>query len=754
MENAVFALATFDDGLGGGPALYAGGAFATAGGVTVDVSVPTTIVAKWNGTSWSDLGMGGLSSHVYALTVLDDGLGGGPALYAAGFFTSAGGVTVNFVAEWNGTSWSALGTGMSNLVHALAVFDDGLGGGPALYAAGQFTTAGGVPAGGIAKWNGTSWSALGTGVNGIVRALSVYDDGFGGGPALYAAGLFDLAGGVAANSIAKWDGMSWSALGSGLNDYAFALGVFDDGLGGGPALHAAGQFTTAGGVTVNSIAKWDGASWSALGSGMNLGSHVDALTVYDDGLGGGPALYAGGFFNTAGGAPADFLAKWNGASWSAVAGVGGIVHVLSVFDDGSGSGPELYAGGDFIMVGGVTVRYIAKWNGTNWSALGSGVGGGPIPSVLALTSFDDGLGGGTALYAGGLFNTAIDSGDSYLAKWACVLAGGPFDPPEETPAAGEPVRHAVGDLDGEGTLDTAVVIPAAGPLLASGAVQVFRNLGNDVFGEWQGLAANPPIKAGNAPSAVVPDLFNNDPHLDLAVTNAGDDNVHILLNQGSGDASYSLFSAVPVGNTPSAITAADFNEDSLVDLAVTNKDDDTVLILIGDGNGNFTPAGNGSFAPAMTVAVGAHPLSVDVFDLGNDGDLDLAVVAEVDRTRMVQVLENLINGGKGLALAEPFAVPVGANANFVLQADFNSDGFDDLVTVNADQGATDGSVTVLLNTPPCPWDCGDRDGAVGVVDFLALLSAWGQADMPCDFDGGVVEVTDFLALLAAWGPCP
>ena len=55
---------------------------------------------------------------------------------------------------------------------------------------------------------------------------------------------------------------------------------------------------------------------------------------------------------------------------------------------------------------------------------------------------------------------------------------------------------------------------------------------------------------------------------------------------------------------------------------------------------------------------------------------------------------------------------------------------------------------------PCPWDCGDGDGNVGIVDFLALLALWGIAD-PCDIDNdGVVGITDFLALLANWGPCP
>lgn len=54
----------------------------------------------------------------------------------------------------------------------------------------------------------------------------------------------------------------------------------------------------------------------------------------------------------------------------------------------------------------------------------------------------------------------------------------------------------------------------------------------------------------------------------------------------------------------------------------------------------------------------------------------------------------------------------------------------------------------------CPWDCGDGDGEVGIIDFLALLAQWGRTGTPCDFDGTGVGINSFLDLLAAWGPCP
>ena len=56
---------------------------------------------------------------------------------------------------------------------------------------------------------------------------------------------------------------------------------------------------------------------------------------------------------------------------------------------------------------------------------------------------------------------------------------------------------------------------------------------------------------------------------------------------------------------------------------------------------------------------------------------------------------------------------------------------------------------------PCPWDCGDGNGIVDTVDFLAVLAKWGQVGTPCDFGLGNpgVDTPDFLKLLANWGPC-
>jgi hypothetical protein len=110
-------------------------------------------------------------------------------------------VSASRIARWNGTSWSALGSGISGLpnftsVNALTVLPNG-----DLVAGGQFTSAGGVSANGIARWDGTSWSALGSGMGGqypSVYALTTLPNGD-----LVAGGDFGSVGGVSASVLSR-----------------------------------------------------------------------------------------------------------------------------------------------------------------------------------------------------------------------------------------------------------------------------------------------------------------------------------------------------------------------------------------------------------------------------------------------------------------------------------------------------------------------------------------------------------------------
>ncbi len=356
--------------------LYVGGSFTIAGDVAVNN------IARWNGSRWNALGSG-LSDSVQVLACDSSG-----NLYAGGKFKTAGGVSAKHIAKWNGSRWSALGSGTDDDVKAIAFDSSGN-----LYAGGWFNVAGGVPADRIAKWNGLKWSALGTGLNGNVAALSCDSSGN-----IYAGGGFTAAGAVSATYIAKWNGTAWSAIGTGMDKSVAALAFDSSGN-----LYAGGEFTTAGGVSAKYIAKWNGTIWSALGTGMN--GSVAAIALDSSGN-----IYSGGGFTTAGGVLARYIAKWNGTSWSALKS-GMDSSVVSLAMDSSGN---LYAGGGFSTAGGVSANRIAKWNGTSttWSALKSGKGNGTNLSISALAC--DSYGN---LYAGGGFNAAGGVSANYIAKW-------------------------------------------------------------------------------------------------------------------------------------------------------------------------------------------------------------------------------------------------------------------------------------------------------------------------------------------------
>lgn len=386
--HGVYDQTLFDDGTG--LALYAAGVFGSAGGV------PANKIAKWDGTTWSTLG-GGLGQTIFdtawAIAVFDDGTG--PALYVGGVFQTVGGVTVNNIARWDGTAWLPVGGGVTSTgfivprIHVLEVFDDGTG--PALYAGGQFESAGGVTVNNIAKWDGSTWSALGSGMTlpntsiPGVHALKVFDDG--SGSALYAGGSFPTAGGVPASAIARWDGTAWSSVGGSMSSSIFpsghlvyALEVFDDGTG--PALFAGGNwFNFAGGVQANRIAKWNGSVWSPLGSGTT--NSVETLGVFDDGT--GPALYAGGLFTTAGGIPATRIARWNGAAWSSLGiSFNAAPKSMCVFEN------ELYVGGEFAVLGGQPIWLASLGCGSSISVSATQPGGPGTPVWINNTNLATG----------------------------------------------------------------------------------------------------------------------------------------------------------------------------------------------------------------------------------------------------------------------------------------------------------------------------------------------------------------------------
>ncbi|HEV8629040.1 MAG TPA: hypothetical protein VGV61_01900, partial [Thermoanaerobaculia bacterium] len=357
-----------------------------------------------------------LNGDVRAMVFND---GSGPALYVGGTFTTAGGTTVNRVAKWNGTTWSALGSGFTHTtlaasVDALTVFDDGTG--PKLYAGGQFNRSGSTTINNVAKWNGTAWVQVGSGFASQVLALGVHNAN------LYAGGSFTTSGSTTVNRIARWTGTAWAALGSGANNTVRALASYNP--GSGAALYVGGTFTQVGGsVSASRIAKWNGTAWSALGAGVTGGTTIEVDALLPGTAAGAPVLNVGGRFTTAGTVTANHVARWNGTAWSALGGGLNVqVNALGQIDDGAGT--RLYAAGSFTTVGSTTFNRLARFTGIKWEPVGTGLNG----NALAMGTGT--VGSATGLYVGGVFTTANGVAASHLAKIlrpaTCTDAQKPF----------------------------------------------------------------------------------------------------------------------------------------------------------------------------------------------------------------------------------------------------------------------------------------------------------------------------------------
>ena len=171
-------------------------------------NLPGRIVLRRDGNAWTQLGTGFTRSNFTGSPTINSLIEHNGLLYAAGGFTDVGGVAAPGVARWDGASWRALGAGIqvaptNFAVHQLVSF------GQDLIAAGWFDTADNAPAPTVAAWNGTSWRAMGVG---LTRSTSVPVQGAAVfNNQLYLSGLFTSVNGVGNRALVRWDGAAWSA---------------------------------------------------------------------------------------------------------------------------------------------------------------------------------------------------------------------------------------------------------------------------------------------------------------------------------------------------------------------------------------------------------------------------------------------------------------------------------------------------------------------------------------------------------------
>jgi hypothetical protein len=329
-------------------------------------------IARWNGAVFTPMA-NGLPDAVHALA-LHRG-----ELFAGGAFG---------VARWTGSTWALL-PGPTLYFGSPEVFALCSHNGE-LWVGGVFDQAGLVATRGLARWNGTTWSPPPGGIpvhtqQHEPRILCMRSSPSG---RLHVGGEFERIGGIAAANVATYDA-TWHPLGAGTDRTVRAFA--EDAT----SLYVGGDFDRAGGVLSRGLSQWNGTQWQPLAGGGLTGpsgfAQVFGLLHYAG------ALYAAGSLNTAGGAPVDSIARWDGVQWSSPAhgiantpGFAALARALTEWRR------QLIVGGDFTRVGtslapgaAIVSHNLAAWNGAHWSGIGKGLG--TDGDVLAMTEWNGGL---------------------------------------------------------------------------------------------------------------------------------------------------------------------------------------------------------------------------------------------------------------------------------------------------------------------------------------------------------------------------
>lgn len=285
----------------------------------------------------------GVNDDVLAIVSAPQG-----GVYVGGSFTSP----ATRIAHYNHATgtWTTLGSGGANGTVRALLLDQG----GTLLAGGDFTSIGGVSVTGLARWNGTAWSAVGGSVaGGSARVQTIARDAFN---YIYIGGSFTSVNGVAASNVARYLTF-WEDLGVGTNAEVLALAV-----DGASNVYVGGAFTSAGGLTAYGIARWNGATWFQVGGTglLTATERINDMLIGPDGR-----LFITGEFGDgmAQATDATNFAVWNGA-WSSIGGSFSDPGLsINLLPDGN-----LFATGEFFEDGNPVrvVEYSAVLNGNRW----------------------------------------------------------------------------------------------------------------------------------------------------------------------------------------------------------------------------------------------------------------------------------------------------------------------------------------------------------------------------------------------------
>jgi hypothetical protein len=391
-----------------------------------------------------------------------------------------------------------------------------------------------------------------------------------------------------------------------------------------------------------------------------------------------------------------------------------------------GSSPASVAAGDFNKDSILDLAVTNYYSNSVSVLLGNGSGGhgngtfapkvdyptGTNPQSVATGDFN----------ADGILDLAVaNKGTSYisvlLGRGSGGIGNGTFAAKVDYPVGTYPSSVTIGDFNADSIQDLAV----ANANTNNASILV----GNGSGGKGDGtFASKVDYPAGTGPASVTAGDFNADSLLDLAVANNGSGSVSVFLAKGSGSRGDGTFAAkvdFAAGASPEGLTVGDFNADSILDVAFPNSDAFDIGVLLGNG---IAGRGDGTFAPKVSYLPDywSAPISVTTADFNADSILDLAVSTY---TGFTVLLGNGGSGrGDGTFVWKASYDLLGTSFRSAKTGDFNADGILDLVAVSW----ASSSVSVLLGngtggrgdgtfTPEVVYPTGTNPFTVTTGDF-------------------------------------
>lgn len=290
---------------------------------------------------------------------------------------------------------------------------------------------------------------------------------------------------------------------------------------------------------------------------------------------------------------------------------------------------------------------------------------------------------------------------------------GTFQPQTIIPVGDFPRGIVVLDADGDGDLDVVNTNANASNLAI-------------MLNDGQGSFSTPTFFDGGGTGewALAAADMNRDGIIDLVVGARFSADVHVLM--GNGDGTFTPAASRPCGGAVWSLACADFNDDGWIDVATANSNSNNGAILLNDGAGGLNPP--------VTFPGMAFPISTDLGDLDGDGDVDWIVSCFSGGWRLYRN-----DGAGGFTFDRTMYAQKSGSCSIVLDVD--NDRRADLALIDENEDV------VFLNLNACYADC-DDSGVLDLFDFLCFVGAFNAAGAYADCDGdGERTLFDFLCFI-------